>query len=398
MKDGSAQGQPGKGPRRKERLSVALVRQSHSDVGGAEQAVRSITRALGALDAEVRVSVIARNWPVTDGIEVLNCDAPASGRAQRDRQFRDCACTTVERGGFDLVQSHERIPCCDIYRAGDGVHREWLIQRGRVSGPLRRLATRLSDFHRQLLKAERVLYASPRLKAVICNSHMVAGELQAHYGVSPDKVHVIHNAVDGDRFHPRLRAEHREAVLRKYAIGADEDVALFLGSGYERKGLKAVLEALALLVGEVPAAPRLLVVGKDSRMGRYQRLARRLGVEDRVVFAGAQPDPRPYLGAADMLVFPTLYDPFPNVVMEAMACALPVITSDKCGATDIIDEGRNGLVCDALDIPTIARHMHTLLDPQRRDAIGRAARATVEPMNHEAMGKRLMALYADVLK
>ena len=112
---------------------------------------------------------------------------------------------------------------------------------------------------------------------------------------------------------------------------------------------------------------------------------------------GRQADVRPWYGAADALVLPTLYDPFANVVLEAMASGLPVVTSLKCGAVDLIDSGRNGLLCDALDVPALAAHMEHLCDRRARERIGHAGRETVLPLSLDRMAGELMALYRALL-
>src|SRR5204863_7581839 len=160
-------------------MHVALVRQRYSAHGGAE---RFIDRAGGALGEQgVAVTVLAREWTGDPGT-VVRCDPFHLGRVWRDWSFARAVCREVARRSFDLVQSHERIACCDIYRAGDGVHAQWLAERARMQGPLARLATRASPHHRFLLAAERALFTSPRLKAVICNSEMVRGEIARHFG------------------------------------------------------------------------------------------------------------------------------------------------------------------------------------------------------------------------
>ena len=124
-------------------------------------------------------TVIARDWSgPRSGSDWLRCDPRHVGRAWRDASFRRAACALVPPGRFHLVQSHERLSCCDVYRAGDGVHAQWLANRSRAGSAWMRVATALSPYHRQLLAAERRMFTSPRLRAVICNSRMVREEIQ----------------------------------------------------------------------------------------------------------------------------------------------------------------------------------------------------------------------------
>ncbi len=367
-------------------MRITLVRQRYNAQGGAE---RFIERALGALAAQgVAVTVLAREWVGGPGT-VVRCDPLYIGRLWRDWSFARAVCREIARQPFDLVQSHERIACCDIYRAGDGVHAQWLHNRRALLGTLGQLGLALNPYHRYVLAAERRLFKSPRLRAVICNSRMVREEIRVHFGTPEAKLHVIYNGIDPEAFHPRLRDAHRAAMRHRLGIAGDAPLHLFVGAGFERKGLFPLIKALAI-------SPRrdahLVVVGRDKGQGRAERLAGSLGVVSRVRFAGAQEDVRPWYGAADSFVLPSLYDPFPNAALEAMACGLPVVTTPQCGTAELIDEGVNGFVVDALAVDALADRL-ARLDVLTAHAMGRRARARAEGFSLQSMAERLLTLY-----
>lgn len=371
-------------------MKLALVRQRYTPYGGAE---RFVERALSALsDTGVQITVIARDWQGSPGHRLVRCDPPYLGRLLRDAGFARCVCREVARSDFALVQSHERIACCDVYRAGDGLHRDWLAARARVLSPLARLFQRLSPYHRYVLAQEARLFQSPRLKAVICNSRMVRDAILHHFCIDAHKLHVIYNGVDTRHFHPRCREVGR-ALRQRLAAAEDTPVFAFVGSGFLRKGLDAALAALA----RMPAPAVLLVVGGDRHLPRYRRRAERLGLGARVIFAGPQKDVLPYYGAADALLLPTLYDPFPNVVLEAAACGLPVITSRQCGAAEILAEGETGFVHDALDVDGLAQSLQLLAHSDRARSMGEAARALAERFSLERMATDMVNLYRRLL-
>ena len=366
-------------------LHLALIRQRYTPFGGAE---RFVSRAMDALQAQgASVTLLTRKWE--GGSDALICNPFYLGSLWRDWGFARCVCSRLAQHHFDLVQSHERISCCDIYRAGDGVHREWLAQRSRVLSPWQRLGVWLHPYHRYTLAAERRLFASPQLKAVICNSRMVQAEIVRHFGVAESKLRVIYSGVDLEMFHPRLRDQHRQIVRMQLGIPDNASLFLFVGSGFERKGLAAALRAL-------PPAAYLVVVGHDRHAARYESLANQLGHADRVRFLGAQQDVKPYYGAADALVLPTLYDPFPNVALEALACGLPVITSTKCGAAELLAE--TGLVVDALDIHALHASMVVLLDPSQRLKHSEQARQLATDFGMQAMTDNLLRLYDELMQ
>ncbi|MBF0260375.1 MAG: glycosyltransferase family 4 protein [Magnetococcales bacterium] len=374
-------------------MRLALIRQRHTPFGGAE---RFLERAMGALRARgVAITLIARRWEGgCDGLETVRCDPWHLGRWWRDVAFARCVHARLAERRFDLVQSHERIPGCDLYRAGDGVHAEWLEQRGRARGGLARWLDGINPFHRHLLRQERRLFEHPDLKAVICNACMVREEILSRFRIAPEKLVVIYSGVDLTRFHPETRRRERAVARAAWGIAPDETLLLFVGSGFERKGVPALLAALARL----DPGTRLVVVGRDKAQGRMEALARRLGVAERVIFTGGLRDVLPCYAAADAVVLPTLYDPFPNVALEAMAMGLPLVTSFKCGAVDLIEHGVNGLLGDALDLATLTENLRILLDPERRLRMGQAARETVAGLSLEAMSARLLALYQGLLE
>ena len=374
----------GLGPR------IALVRGRYDPFGGAERFVQNAVEALRTQGAAL--TLITRSWPDHDG-SALQVDPFYIGSLWRDWSFERAVCAELTRRHFDLVQSHERIACCDVYRAGDGVHAEWLVQRSRVQSAVARAVTRASPHHRFLLDAERRLFTSPRLRSVICNSAMVRDEIATRFGVERSKLTLIRNAVDSSRFHPGLRAEFRDAVRQQLKIPGNANVVAYVGSGFERKGVGVLLEAAA----RVKPAPWVIVVGKDKRAARYAALARQLGIEQRVRFVGAVSDVRPYYAAADSFALPTLYDPFPNAGLEAMACGLPVVTSIKCGLAELVRDGESGFVRDALDVAGLAGALERL-DPGTAVRLGEAARDAVAPLTPAAMAREYVDLYTRLLR
>ncbi|MDD2740712.1 MAG: glycosyltransferase family 4 protein [Rhodocyclaceae bacterium] len=379
-------------------MKIAIVRQRYNPFGGAE---RFVERALSALLVEgAEISLITRSWagaPLA-GFRQIICDPPYSrfwgGRAARDRSFAACAQREMADGGFDITQSHERIPGCMIFRAGDGVHAAWLQHRGRVLSRLAQRWQAFAPYHRHVLAAERAMFGHAALRAVICNSQMVADEIEAFYGVDRNKLVVIYNGVDTQAFHPALAGQFRAEVRSAHGIAPQAPLLLFVGSGFERKGVPVLLRAFASMRD---TSAHLVIVGGDRKLLAMQALARHAGVAERVHFTGPLKDVRPWYGAADGFVLPTLYDPCPNAALEAMACGLPVITSTTCGAKEWIQEGVNGWVLDALDVNGLAGRLDQLagfvVSQATHQPLRDAARLAVEALTLPMMAERLLVLY-----
>lgn len=371
------------------RLRVAVVRQRYSSYGGAE---RFVARALQALErAGAEVTLIARSEKGWGARRVLRVDPPYAGSLWRDWSFARGARAAWRRDSFDVVQSHERIPGCDLYRAGDGVHRRWLDLRRAAAGPLERLGIALNPYHRYVCGAEKRMFEHPRLRAVICNSRMVRDEIQRAFRIAPEKLHLIYNGVDLDHFHPGHRGEMRGALRAELGCRPRDTLFLFVGSGFSRKGLAAAIDALAACKND---SLWLLVAGKDGDQARYAERARAAGVSGRVRFLGPRDDVRPIYAAADCFVLPSRYDPFPSTALEAMAMGLPAIVSSRCGAAEIIEPGANGWVCEPDDVAGIAKLMHEADGAARDERAAKAARATAERFGIDAMAAKLSDLYA----
>jgi UDP-glucose:(heptosyl)LPS alpha-1,3-glucosyltransferase len=373
-------------------MKLALVRQRYNPFGGAE---RFVERALQALaEQRLQVTLITRAWPAGAGErDVRLCNPFFLGRLWRDAGFARAVQKLIVGGEFDLVQSHERIPGCSVYRAGDGVHATWLELRAQQQSPLARWFTRLHPWHRYTLAIEAKMFRHPSLRAVICNSHMVREDIARRFAVAEDRLHVIHNGVDLEHFHAGLKHQHRTVLRDQLGIPDATPVVLYVGSGFARKGVPQLLQAMTAMQHDKAVA---VIVGKDKHARRMQTLARKLGLAARVHFAGPQQDVRPWYGMADVLALPTLYDPFPNVVLEALACGLPVMTTPTSGAAEVLRGKDCGRICDALDTRAQAIALDSLLESDPK-ALEASARASVAALGPEDMGQRLQALYRTLL-
>ncbi|MFA9269627.1 MAG: glycosyltransferase family 4 protein, partial [Baekduiaceae bacterium] len=232
--------------------------------------------------------------------------------------------------------------------------------------------------------------------AVVAISRVVAGELERHHQVPPERISVIHNGVDIAGFRPAASADAARAALPPEARVADDRVVLaFVGMYFRRKGLEPLLRAL----GGLRDAPwELLVVGGDDDTP-FRALAAELGIAPRVRFLGHRPDVAPFLQAADAFVFPTSYEPFGLVITEALACGTPVITARIAGAAELMQDGREGILLDRPTDPEelgAAVRRFLSLSPEARTAMRAAARETAVGASWDAQWARYAALFSEV--
>ena len=328
------------------RLTIGLVRRGHSETGGAEAYLKRLAGGLSRAGHEMRLFTDA-SWPTNE----WRWGPITRLRGETPRRFADELEKARPKEQCDLLLSLERVWRCDVYRAGDGIHQAWLRRRDAASSRARKLLGTFGGSHRDTLELEQALFTGGA-RRVIANSEMVKSEAQDFYDYPPEQIDVVPNGVPLADF--RVGPEARR--LRRRNLGLDEnDIAvLFVGSGWGRKGLRFAIDAVASLGKNF----RLLVAGRGRRRLTNARSIRLLGaVRDLPVL----------YAAADIFLLPTLYDPFSNACLEALAAGLPVITTRANGFSEIIENGVHGSIVEqASDIEQLRAALRFWSDSERR--------------------------------
>jgi UDP-glucose:(heptosyl)LPS alpha-1,3-glucosyltransferase len=347
--------------------------------GGVEHATADFLEALVAHGHDVHL-LSRPGQPPMPGVTLRTLALPPVPGTARLLALPLAVRLAVRRRAWDVVQSHERTLGQDVYRAGEGCHRAYL----EALPPRGRRAV----YHRVLLALERRVFAeTPEIVAI---SRHGAAEIARLYGVAGTRLSAVYNGVDLARFHPDNRGRYRAAARAEVGVAAEAWVALFAGSGFERKGLATAVEALAALGDRTS---RLLVLGKgDTRA--YRLLAERLEVAQRIAWLGPRPDVERWYAAADALVLPTLYEPFGNVHLEALAAGLPVVTTTAAGGAEAVSPD-SGVVVPPRQPAAVAAALERL----RRSDRGRAsaaARAAAEPFTYARQVEAFELIYRRV--
>ena len=368
---------------------IVFIRQRYAPFGGGEVMLQNIVKDFRT--RRIPVAVMSADWPQEDGIEFIRCAGRRFPRSMRATSFAGAVCRKLP--GLNpapmLVQSNDRVPCCDVFRAGEGVHAAYLAERRRFEPLVGRMALSLSMFHRETLRLERKTYQSGKLKAVIAISKMVSDDIVRHYDFPPERIHHIANGIPLDRFTPGLRDQHRAEIRARLKVPIDKPVILFVGSGFERKGLAFLIKAVAGL----EADPELWVVGHDSRAESYRSLADKVGLGARLKMLGPQKDVLPWYGAADVAALPSIYDPFGTVVIEAMASGLPTVVSTGCGASELVERFDKALICDVAARDQLSLSLGRALEHSKSPQSARLVREAVKPYDFETMIAKTLSLY-----
>ncbi|MEI7807758.1 MAG: glycosyltransferase family 4 protein [Verrucomicrobiota bacterium] len=309
-------------------MKLALIRRQFSATGGAELYLQGLLTALAGRSHELHL--FAESWSEIPAAAKLHAVNISGRRATRPLRFAEAVQSQLANERFDCIFSLERTLKQDIYRAGDGVHRVWLQRRREFAPWWKKPFVGWGAFHKNLLALEAQTIDPKNTRHIIVNSEMVKREILEHFAFPAERIHLVRNGVDTARFQSGRRAETRA----RYGVKDDEFLWLFAGSGWERKGLDFVLHAFCRLRDNNDKA-KLLVAGKGRPPGICPA---------GVIYAGPVTDMENIFAAADLLVFPPIYEPSANVVNEALASGRPVVTSAQNGASELIREGINGSV------------------------------------------------------
>jgi len=280
---------------------IYLIREKPSKFGGAEVYLSRLAKALEeeGIEHQVVHSIFPKFLPSWLRIILFN--------------FQVCL-TKREKLYFSL----ERIVCPDVYRAGDGVHKVFLsVEKKSKFNPLHPV---------YLFLEKRCFYNARR---IIANSQMIKNEIIQTYGVDANKIDVVYNGVeskeiDFDRSYKKLSKE--------FELIPDVPIILYVGSGFKRKGVAEFLQIISGLGHDFQA----FIVGKEKNMLYYQQLAEQIGVFDKVIFTGPRIDVEDFYTISDVFLFPTHYEPFSNVVLEAMSFGNAVFTTKQNGACEVL--------------------------------------------------------------
>lgn len=308
---------------------IALVRRGFSATGGAEKFLARFA-AVALESGRHLVLVTDRPWP--EGARAGMSQTVLRGRTPW--QFAAAVERWRTTWGDGIVFSFERLLSADCYRAGDGVHVDWMQRRSEYDPLTHVMLRRISAKHRDLVRLENRCFSAQHTKAVIVNSLLVGREIRSLYAYPEERIHLVRNGLPED-FARDLPS--RGEARRLLGLPDEGFLAAFAGTGWKRKGLRFALAAMD--AANMPDA-RLVVAGRGRKPA---------GASSRALFLGPVRDVRPLLCAADVFILPTVYDPFSNACLEALGVGRPVITTSANGCSEILREGVNGSVVPRSD-------------------------------------------------
>lgn len=229
--------------------------------------------------------------------------------------------------GDTIYFSLERVLHCDIYRAGDGIHKEWLAIKTKNNIWLK-IKSYFNPMNLIYTLIESNLFLNAKI--IIANSKMIQSSLIENFKVPPEKIRVIYNGIPLPESFEKASAKNQ--LYKDFPFLKDKILLLFVGSGYARKGLQEAF----LMLSKIPHKNwHFLIVGKEKKQKSYQQLARRLNILDNTLFLGAQTEVSRFYAASDIFLFPSIYEPCSNATLEAASFKNAIITTKQNGAGEL---------------------------------------------------------------
>ncbi len=360
---------------------ITLIKSELFKQGGLEKYTWQIARDFCALNIPVTVltsgSVTAPfddhhlnivSLPVHHSLSFLNV------------QNFDKACNAyLQKHPTPIIFSLDRNRFQTHLRAGNGVHAAYLERRSKHEGLLKKISFALNPLHRTILSLEKQAFEHNDLQLLFTNSYLVKEEVLRYYQTDPKKIVVVHNGVEWNAMRDSFEKweSAKEDTLRSFHLDPTAFQFLFVGHNYTRKGLEKLLRALSLIQSE---HFQLSVVGKEKNLSYFLQLVKTLHLENKVFFWGTQPT-IPFYQLADCMVIPSLYDPFANVTLEALAMGVPVISSKHNGGHEILST-ENGSVIDSLnDAEGFATLLKSALGKPKTKELSQSVRESVRHLD-----------------
>ena len=295
--------------------------------------------------------------------------------------FSDRVRDKVKTNGYQAVVGFNKMPGLDLYYAADPCYAETVKGKS--------FFYRLTSRFRVLSEFERVVFAPDEETVILSISEMQRDFFQAIYHTPAERFCDLPPGVPADRLLPPKSRELGDSLRQELTIGSDELIVLMVGSGFKRKGVDRALNAFKALPDHILQKSRLVVVG-DDRLDYYRKMARKIGVGERVIFTGGRTDVSRFLAAADVFLHPAYQENAGLVLIEALAASLPVLVTAVCGYSVHVERADAGyLVVEPFVQAELDRLLLQMLDSaSQRDLWSKNARNYVAKTDLFSLAER----------
>jgi UDP-glucose:(heptosyl)LPS alpha-1,3-glucosyltransferase len=362
--------------------------------GGTERDLYQTAEGLRGRGHQVHLFCSEYGVPAPSGTVAHTIPVIPMGRTLRLWSFAILAPGIIKRYNCDVVVGFGRLLSQDVLRSGGGTHREFLLRMAQQRSLPHRIWRFLSFYHQSVLQIEKRQFSDRHLMRIIAVSEEVRRDIKSNYQIANDRISVLYNGVDHQRFHPSRRASMRKSIRARWHVPNEAHLVLFVGSGFLRKGLDRIIR-----IWNRPGLSHvyLMVAGDDGRMRYYKNWAHSIAGE-RIRFVGRQDDIENYYASADLVALPAVQEAFGNVVLESLASGVPVIVSREVGAGGILTGClRRGIVENTDDPDQLEAGIVTMLEEGLKPNVHTAARQLGEKYSWQSHFQRLEIILEEVV-
>jgi len=377
-------------------MEIALIRKRFNAAGLGGGAEKVAARFAGEfIKRGHKVTVVSESFTgnETESLKHLKVKKNLLPSVCGTSAFHKNAQKALKDHKFDIVYSMCRTFPVDVFRVTEQLHAEWLkVGYSKLA--------QLNPRHRAILSLEKKSLSPANTRHVVTNSELVKKQIIDIFSFPAERISVVRNGVDRDVFFPAESTDERQALRKKLGLIEDKLILLFAAANFRIKGLGQAMRSCAALPAETRNKIMLVVVG-GGKQEPYQELAGELALTENIVFMGKKNNMRDFYACSDLLLYPSMYEPFANVCLEACACALPVLTTRLNGSSELVVEGRNGfLLNDSSEIEKMTESIQSFasFSDQKRNEFRAAALDAVKSYSWEKHAEELEKIFKELLR
>lgn len=317
-------------------MRIAFCLYKYFPYGGLQRDFMRIALAVAARGHQVIVFTQSWQGERPDAFDIITVPVSSATNHGRNSQYYQWVMHYLQSHPVDRVVGFNKMPGLDVYYAADVCYEEKV---SREKGFLYRLTRR----YRHYAAFEKATFEQGANTALLMLTDDQIEDFKKHYQTEDNRFHILPPGIYPDRKYSQQINDSRRIYREKNALLPEQLVMLQVGSDFRRKGVERTLKALAALPEAVRTRSLLLVVGQD-KPDRYQALAHRLGIADKVRFYAGRDDIAELMAAADLLLHPAFQEAAGIVLLEAIVSGLPLIVTEVCGYAHYVADAQCGYV------------------------------------------------------
>ncbi len=314
--------------------TIAFCLFKYFPYGGLQRDFLRIALETQARGFNIRIYTLEWEGDIPAGFEIIIVPVSALTNHTRYRKYYVWVDSALKKDPVERLIGFNKMPGLDVYFAADSCYEDKARNQ-------RSWAYRLTPRYGLFSEFEESVFSRDSETEILMISSAQIPLFEQYYSTLPERFHLLSPGIARDRIAPANRDEIRADFRGEMKLGDDEIQLLMIGSGFITKGLDRVLIAMAALPKSLRDRTRLIVIGQDNP-NTFRRMAKKLGLSNRVSILKGRDDVPRFLIGADLLVHPAYAENAGMVLLEAIVAGLPVIATDICGYAPYIEKADAG--------------------------------------------------------